>query len=81
MCNIKNCPFCGGVPELTSYPKSWYNYNTDIACVTEWQVSIHCTGCRLFFGSTFEKVEWAGGNGLAHQKAIQRIIERWNKRV
>jgi len=24
MCNIKNCPFCGGVPELTSYPKSWY---------------------------------------------------------
>ena len=77
----KPCPFCGKEPEWRHYSKGYFpSWPDEIKRVTEWQSSIGCKTCLIQF-SGFGKVEWKGGNALAHQYAIKRVLEKWNNRV
>src|SRR5688572_12196320 len=76
------CPFCGAAPKWSHHDEYTHWISTDTPRrVTRWQSSIHCTGCKLPHCSGFGTVAYEGGNALAHQYAMRKAADQWNRRA
>lgn len=70
MTELKPCPFCGGKVTIADYDYCW----SIIASGNEPNVSC---GCRLFM----ESESFAKNDILAKQRAKEKLIKKWNRRV
>ncbi len=68
----KPCPFCGGAVEL-KHKDGNYGYTPD-------SVMIRCAPCDIAFHEVTEKWTREKGHFSVEQEAVERILERWNKR-
>lgn len=72
MQDLKPCPFCGVVPDLTITPGS-YGYTHD-------KIGISCCN-GISIGANMQKWEIGRGHYDVSQEAKKTVIDRWNKRA
>lgn len=67
--NLKNCPFCGGEPMLCS---------KTVGMTFAQSFSVVCTGCGV---EVDERQEPDQNFCFDKAKAINKVIEKWNRRA